>query len=132
MKAIITLMSNWTLDAGKLTKCQMSILVEACRLALITHWQGDHHFYFWKAGVDRVLLGLIIGHSNTTQQSLYSLSLQEQIIKLKEGCDTDALLPLRPYVWDILGCLAANCIEDFFLKMHGNDTVFNVLVVCAW
>ncbi|KAG5578802.1 hypothetical protein H5410_049429 [Solanum commersonii] len=132
VKAIITLMSKWSLDAGKLAKDQMSILVEACRLALITHWEGDHHFYFWKAGVDRVLLRLIIGNSDTTQQSLHSLSLQEQIIKLEEVFDTDVLLPLRPYVWDILGCLTANCMEDFFPKMHGNETVFNVLVVCAW
>ncbi|XP_015166431.1 BTB/POZ domain-containing protein At1g04390-like isoform X2 [Solanum tuberosum] len=131
VKAIITLMSKWSLDAGKLAKDQMSILVEACRLALITRWEGDHHFYFWKAGVDRVLLRLIIGNSDTTQQSLHSLSLQEQIVKLEEVFDTDVLLPLRPYVWDILGCLTANCMEDFFPKMHGNETVFNVLVVCA-
>lgn len=125
-------MSNWSSDAGKLAKCQMSILVEACRLALITRWEGDHHFYFWKAGVDGVLLRLVIGNSDTTQQSLHSLSLQEQIIKLEEVFDTDVLLPLRPYVWDILGCLAANCTEDFFPEMHGNETVYNVLVVCAW
>ncbi|TMX04051.1 hypothetical protein EJD97_011751 [Solanum chilense] len=131
VKAIITLMSNWSLGAGKLAKGQMSILVEACRLALITHWEGDHHFYFWKAGVDRVLLRLITGNSDTTQQSLQSLSLQEQIIKLEEVVDTDVLLPLRPFVWDILGCLTANCMEDFFPKMHGNETVFNALVVCA-
>ncbi|KAM3203916.1 BTB/POZ domain-containing protein isoform X1 [Capsicum annuum] len=130
-KAIVTLMSNWSSDAGKLAKCQMSILVEACRLALITRWEGDHHFYFWKAGVDGVLLRLVIGNSDTTQQSLHSLSLQEQIIKLEEVFDTDVLLPLRPYVWDILGCLAANCTEDFFPEMHGNETVYNVLVVCA-
>ncbi|KAK4363948.1 hypothetical protein RND71_015306 [Anisodus tanguticus] len=131
VKAIITLMSNWSLDAGKLAKGQMSILVEACRLALIARWAGDHHFYFWKAGIDGVLLRLLIGSSDTTQQSLCSLSLQEQIIKLEEVLNTDVLLPLRPYVWDILGCLAANCMEDFFPVMHGNETWFNVLVVCA-
>ncbi|XP_009601254.1 BTB/POZ domain-containing protein At1g04390 isoform X1 [Nicotiana tomentosiformis] len=131
VKAVITLMSNWSFDAGKLAKCQMSILVEACRLALITRWAGDHQFYLWKAGVDGVLLSLLIGNSDTTQQSLHSLSLQEQIVKLEEVFDKYVLLPLRPYVWDILGWLAANCMEDFSPKMHGNETSFNALVICA-
>ncbi|XP_031116460.1 BTB/POZ domain-containing protein At1g04390 [Ipomoea triloba] len=130
VKAIITRMGN--LSSGqKLAKDQMSTLLEACRLALITRWVGEHHHYFWKAGIDGVLLNLLLDNFHTDYHSLHFLPLREQIVKIKQGLQTSFCLPLRPYVWDILGYLAAHSAEDCNPMMHGHEASFNTLVVCA-
>ncbi|KAI3883465.1 hypothetical protein MKW92_005551 [Papaver armeniacum] len=58
MKAIITAMDVCSYS-GKVSSDQGILLMEACRLALITRWAGDHHSYLWKFGVDSSLLGLL-------------------------------------------------------------------------
>ncbi|KAK9275896.1 hypothetical protein L1049_023170 [Liquidambar formosana] len=60
VEAIISAMCGWSSSSGKVANDQMSLLVEACHLARITRWAGEHHIYFWKLGIDRVLLDLLL------------------------------------------------------------------------
>ncbi|XP_050368318.1 BTB/POZ domain-containing protein At1g04390 isoform X2 [Argentina anserina] len=127
IKAIISGMSDWSSHSRKVTKDQMSLLVEACRLALISRWAGEHHIYFWKQKIDKILLDLLLEkfHNDSYEDSI---SLEEQIVIAKEGLSANYLLSLRSYVWDILGWLAIHCGEDF-----NPETEFhlNILIACA-
>ncbi|KAA8527155.1 hypothetical protein F0562_008616 [Nyssa sinensis] len=129
-KAIICGMSSWSSHSGKVAKEQLSLLMEACRLALITRWAGEHHNYFWELGVDRVLVNLLLNNFHKSKQS-NSLSLQEQIHIAQKGLNENFLLVLRPYVWDILGSLAVHCEEDFNPEVYGNEVCVNILMTCA-
>lgn len=132
IKAIIGGMSQRGLQSGKLVKGQMPLLVEVCRLCMIiTHWAGEHHTYFWKLGVDRVLLNLLLNFHETNQPWNF-LPLVEQISIAAEGLNMNVHLPLRPYIWEILGCLAAHCPEDLNPKKHGSEANINLLIACAW
>lgn len=110
--AIINAMSNWRFHFGKVPKDQMHLLMQACRLSLITRWSGKHQKYFWKLGIEKVLLNLLL-NSHQPHQSQQLLSLEEQIALAQRGLEAKFLIDLRPYVWDILGGLAAHCPEDF-------------------
>lgn len=132
VKAIICGMNKWNLNSGKAGD-KISLLVEACRLALITSWAGEHHVYFWKLGIDKILLDLLLENSHST---LYQpiLSSEEQVSITRECLNTDYLLSLRTYVWDILGWLAIHCEEDFNPEIHGNgkELFIDMLITCAW
>ncbi|CAK9157782.1 unnamed protein product [Ilex paraguariensis] len=131
VKAIICGMSNLSLHSGKLAKDQMILVMEACRLTRIARWAGEHHSYFWKLGVGRVLIDLLLNNFHKIHQSQLNWSLKEQIVMAQEGLNANFLLVLRPYVWDILGWLAANCAQDFDPKMHGDELHINILIICA-
>ncbi|XP_012087427.1 BTB/POZ domain-containing protein At1g04390 isoform X2 [Jatropha curcas] len=130
VKAIIDGMSGWTSHSGKIANDEMSLLVEACRLSLINRWAGEHHDYFWKQGIDRVLFNLLLTDflNGPSQQFL---SLEEQISIAEEGLKANFLLGLRPYVWDLLGWLATHCREDFSPDMHGHDLKIDILISCT-
>ncbi|CAH9073645.1 unnamed protein product [Cuscuta epithymum] len=115
-------------------KKQMPILVKTCSLALITRWAGEHHHYFWKAGICEVLLRLFMDNFNKDYHSFQSLPLREKIgiIQSNEALQTNFCLPLRPYVWDILGHLATNSDEGCNPVMHGHEACLKTLVLCAW
>lgn len=132
MKAIISGMRDRNSHSEKLAKNHRSIVEEACRLALITRWAGDHHIYFWKAGVDTVLLDLLLGSYEKIDLFKQELSMKELIVVVRDGLNTNFHLSLRPYVWDILGWIATNCADDFNTEAHGRKLHLKILIVCAW
>lgn len=105
--------------------------IEACRLALITRWAGEHHKYFWKLGIDKVLLNLVLEnfHQHPIQ---HLLSVEKQISQAREALNANFLPMLRLYVWDILGWLSIHCEEDFKNDEHGNELYLDLLIICAW
>ncbi|XP_023645948.1 BTB/POZ domain-containing protein At1g04390 [Capsella rubella] len=130
VKAIVQTMGKWSLSSGKLEHDQMSLLVEACKLALITRWEGKHHFYFWKYQISEVLLRLVV--ENFQSQSLDGCVSQEEEISLAEKVLNANFLPsLRSYVWDIIGFLAAHCEGEFDSILHGDELCLDFLVTCA-
>ncbi|EEF48827.1 conserved hypothetical protein [Ricinus communis] len=130
VSAIIDGMSGWTSNSGKIGNDEMSLLVEACHLALmINRWAGKHHAYLWKLGIDQVLLDLLFDFHNGPLK--LALSLQEQISLAQEGLKANFLLGLRPYIWDLLGWLAAHCNEDFSPSMFGRELKVDILIMCA-
>ncbi|KAL7217359.1 hypothetical protein ACSBR1_029123 [Camellia fascicularis] len=131
VKSIINGLSSWSSHSGKIPKDQMALLVEVCRLALITRWAGEHHNYFWKLGIGNVLLNLLLNNFHKTHQPQTFLSLEEQIATAQKGLSANFLLVLRPFIWDILGGLAAHCPEDVNAKMHGDEVCVNLLITCA-
>ncbi|KAF8413454.1 hypothetical protein HHK36_001441 [Tetracentron sinense] len=131
IRAILNAMGEWSLRSGKFASDQVSLLVEACRLALITRWAGDHHGYFWKLGVDRVLLDLLPNNFHKNKQSQHFLSLRELLATARQCIDANCLSVLRPYIWDILGWLATHCQDDFNPNIHGNEHCLNVLIACT-
>ncbi|OVA04620.1 BTB/POZ-like [Macleaya cordata] len=130
VKATINAMDEWSLS-GKVASDQVPLLVEACRLALITRWAGDHHTYFWKFGVGRALLGLLHNNFCKSKPSESFLESRELIAIACEALDSNYNVALRPYIWDVLGWLATYCREDFNPKKEGKFNCLNVLIACA-
>ncbi|XP_059662288.1 BTB/POZ domain-containing protein At1g04390 isoform X2 [Cornus florida] len=130
IKAIICVMSSLSIHSGKVARNQLFLSMEACRLALITRWPGEHHNYFWRLGVDNVLVNLLLNNFHKFKQSQHFLSVKEQIVIAQEGLNANFLV-LRPFIWDILGWLAAHCNEDFNPEMYGNQLCINILMTCA-
>ncbi|VFQ69077.1 unnamed protein product [Cuscuta campestris] len=132
VKAIMTGMGYLSRGKNFYTE-HMPRLVESCSLALITRWAGEHHHYFCKAGIGGVLLNLFMGNFPEDNNCLHSLPLQEKIVIIQshEGLQTNFCLPLRPYIWDILGHLATHSTNDCNPMMHGHEACLNTLVVCA-
>ncbi|XP_062168771.1 BTB/POZ domain-containing protein At1g04390 isoform X5 [Alnus glutinosa] len=130
VNAIVSEMCKQNSLSGKAANDQVSLLKEACRLALITRWAGKHHIYFWKQGIDRVLLGLLLEdfHDNLYQ---HFLSLEELMSIAHKVLSSNYLLVLRGYIWDILGWLATHCGEDFNPNTHGNELHLNILITCS-
>ncbi|KAK6149499.1 hypothetical protein DH2020_017024 [Rehmannia glutinosa] len=131
VKAVTSTMKNWSSLCDKFSKSQLSVMEEACRLGTITRWAGDHHIYFWNASVDRLLLDLLLKNYPKSHQLQHELSLIDLINIVRESHNANPLLPFRPYIWDILGGLAANCAENINHEIHGNELRLNVLVICA-
>lgn len=118
--------------SGKSAKIQSSLMEEACRLASITLWAGDHHMHFWKAGVDRVLIDLLLEDYPKIHKMQPEISLSDLIIIVRESHKAKPLHSYRPYVWDILGGLAVNCAGNINHKVQGNELRLKVLIICAW
>ncbi|XP_019443732.1 PREDICTED: BTB/POZ domain-containing protein At1g04390 isoform X2 [Lupinus angustifolius] len=128
--AIICGMKETVLSSKKNGNNHSSLLVEACQLALITRWSGDHHIRFWKQGIDRVILNLLV--KNIPDQSTeHVLSLEKQISMAKEGLKANYHLGLRSHLWDILGWLAIHCGENFNPYTYGSELHINLLITCA-
>ncbi|XP_073303470.1 BTB/POZ domain-containing protein At1g04390 isoform X2 [Primulina huaijiensis] len=131
VKAVIMAIRNWNSQSEKLAKTQMHVVKEACRLASITRWAGDHHQYFWKEGVDRVLLDLLLDNYDEIHQMLLEASVNDLAITVQLRLGLNFKLFLRPYVWDILGGLAVNCAENFNRGMHKKEFQLKVLIICV-
>ncbi|KAL8461975.1 hypothetical protein ACS0TY_033167 [Phlomoides rotata] len=131
VKAIINAMDNGRSQPEKFDKNQLSVMEEACRLASVTYWSGDHHIHFWKDGVDRLLIDLLLENYYKIHRMQHELSLNDLIVIVQKSYNANFLLSFRPYVWDILGGLAVNCAENINHRMHGNELQLNVLVICA-
>ncbi|KAL8033225.1 hypothetical protein ABFX02_13G148400 [Erythranthe guttata] len=130
VKAITGAMQYSSTLSEKLDKSQLSVTEEACRLAYITRWPGDHHIYFWKAGTDRLLLDLLLDYPKIHQLQR-ELSVNDLINIVRESQNSNLLFSFRPYLWDILGGLAANCEENISHEIHENELQLRVLIVCA-
>ncbi|KVI02380.1 BTB/POZ domain-containing protein At1g04390 isoform X1 [Cynara cardunculus var. scolymus] len=131
VKAIIHGLSNWSLHSGKLSKDQMSLIKGACCVSKIICWPGKHHSYFWKLGIESVLLKLFIDDFHIKLLSHQFLS-SEELEAIARDCLSANFLPvLKPHVWDILGGLAANCAEDFNVQMLKSERHLNFLITCA-
>ncbi|XP_062115838.1 BTB/POZ domain-containing protein At1g04390 isoform X2 [Humulus lupulus] len=127
IQATLSEMSKWSKKSGKVAGERIYLVVEACRLALITRWGGKHHIYFWEHGIDKVLIGLLLENShNKLLQSC--LTLEEEISIAQEGLSSSYNLVLRNYIWDILGWLAIHCEEGFNPEIHGNNRYIDVLI----
>ncbi|KAL0306141.1 UNVERIFIED_CONTAM: BTB/POZ domain-containing protein [Sesamum radiatum] len=131
VKAVMSTMNNWRSESEKLDKSQMSVMEEACRLASIARWAGDHHSYLWKYGVDRLFLDLLVDNHTKIQKLQRELSVHDLITVVQESQSANLPLSFRPYLWDILGGLAANCAENIDLERHGNELRLSVLIICA-
>lgn len=131
VKVIASALKSYITESEKLDNCHLSIMEEACRLASITRWRGNHHIYFWKAGVDRLLLDLLLDYPKIHQLQR-ELSVNDLIIIVRENQNSNLPLSVRPYLWDILGGLAANCEENINHDMHENELQLRILIVCAW
>ncbi|TKY49356.1 BTB/POZ domain-containing protein [Spatholobus suberectus] len=118
------------LSSKKIGNNNGSLSVEACQLALITRWAGDHHINFWKQRIDKVLLNLLIENIQD-QLSEPVLSLEKQISTAKEGLKANYNLGVRSYLWDILGWLIIHCGENLNPYTHGSELCINLLITCA-
>ena len=123
VRAIINGLSGSSLPGRQNAKDQISLVVEAGRLAQITRWAGEHHIYFWKLGIDRVLFTLLLSKSHKAQPPRHSLSFEELSAIASEG---------PAFIWDILGGLVTHCAEDFNPEMNESDFSINILIGCAW
>lgn len=132
VKAIINGLSNWNLHLGKLTKDQMSLIRGACCVSKIICWPGKHHSYFWKRGIESVLLKLLLDDFHIKQLSEQFSSSDELAAMARDALSANFLPVVKPHVWDILGGLAANCAEDFTAQMLKSEIHFNILITCAW
>ncbi|KAL0545987.1 hypothetical protein IC582_015891 [Cucumis melo] len=131
VKAIINAIDECSLQPEIVTNQQTCLLEEASRLvALITRWAGQHHNYFWKHGIDRALLCLLLGKC---PKQLYEgiLSLEDEIHIVRDGLKSNYFPGLRVYIWEILGWLATNFNEDVYLKKSSNRLLIDVLLSCA-
>ncbi|KAH6778683.1 hypothetical protein C2S51_009995 [Perilla frutescens var. frutescens] len=131
VKAVINALESRSSISEKSGKSQSSFVEEACRLASITLWPGDHHMHFWKAGVERVLLDLLLEDCSKFHKMQREFSLNDLIIMVQESHKANFLLSYRPYVWDILGGLAANCAGNINHKVQGNELRLHILIICA-
>lgn len=122
VQAIICGLRGCSLSDRQIAKDQISLLVEAGHLALITRWAGEHHIYFWKLGIERVLSTLLLSKSHKAQPPQHSLSLKELRAITDEG---------PAFIWDIIGGLVTHCGEDFNPEMNGSDVFIGILIGCA-
>lgn len=120
-----------TISSGKIENDRMALLVEACKLALITRWEGKHHIYFWKYRISEALLSLVVENFGSGSLDGYA-SLEEEISVAEKVLNANFLPSLRSYVWDIIGFLAAHCEEEFDSISRGDELHLNFLVTCAW
>lgn len=130
VNAILNAMAECSLQPEIVTSKQMCLLEEASRLAFITRWPGQHHNYFWKHGIDRALLPLLLGKC---PKQLYecTFSLEDQIHIVREGLKPNCFSGLRVYIWEILGWLATNFNEDVYPNNSSNGLLIDILLSCA-
>ncbi|KAF7822495.1 BTB/POZ domain-containing protein [Senna tora] len=128
--AIICGMGETRVHSRKYGNTYSSILVEACQLALVTRWAGEHHISFWKQRIDRVLLNLLMENIQDLSCE-HVLSLEKQISIVKEGLKSNYHLGVRGYVWEILGWLVIHIGESFNPCTRETELHINLLITCA-
>ncbi|KAM0070631.1 putative chromatin remodeling & transcription regulator BTB-POZ family [Helianthus debilis subsp. tardiflorus] len=130
-KSIISGLSNWSLHIGKLTKEHMSLIKGACCVCKIICWPGKHHNYFWKLGIESVLLKLLLDDFHIKQMPEHFSSLDEVEALARDGLSANFLPAIKPHVWDILGGLATHCAEDFTAQMVKSELYLKILITCV-
>lgn len=132
VRATIDAMSSCSEHSGKLSKDHISLLIQACHMAMITRWAGEHHVYFWKYGIHRIILDLLLNNYRKKHELRHHLSIAEQITIAQEALNTSYLLILRPYIWDILGGLALHGADDLIPNVLGDNSLVDMIITCAW
>uniref|UniRef100_A0A1D1XU70 BTB/POZ domain-containing protein At1g04390 n=1 Tax=Anthurium amnicola TaxID=1678845 RepID=A0A1D1XU70_9ARAE len=124
VQGIIDAMSGWRLShSEKVPNDHIPLVTAACRMALMTRWPGVHHAYFWKLGIDNVLLDLLLGN--------YKRSCQLNVPDELRAATCDNITDIRNYIWDILGWLAIHCDYDFHSCNEGKMSSLDTLIHCA-
>ncbi|XP_020270320.1 BTB/POZ domain-containing protein At1g04390 isoform X2 [Asparagus officinalis] len=126
VQGIIGALGGWRSCSKIVPTDQIPLVMEAFRAALITRWAGNHHFFFWSNEIDRALLDNLIGNCSRSDQTRGMVLCDELIAKVY-----DNITNTRPFIWDILGWLAAYCEEDFVPKTTGKLCCLDVLIFCA-
>lgn len=108
VKATVRTMGKWFLSSGKLELDQMSLLVEACKLALITRWEGQHHIYFWKYRISEALLSLVVENFHSQSLDGY-VSLEEEVLVAEKLTVRKSLIPF---------CVEMNSASTFLSHVH--------------
>lgn len=132
IEAIVCAINEWKLKEGKGANDQIPLMIEACRLAMITRWPGKHHLCFWKRGINKVLVDILMPNFVGKYPSYHTYPLEEQISIARENLIDNIFLVLRPYAWDILGWLVIRCAEDFDPRFCENEAHFDILTVATW
>ena len=125
VRAIISGMSVQGVNFRENSHEQIYLIQKACRLALITRWQGEHHVLFWKHEIGIVLLDLL-------KPELPHNLLWSDKRRLACILYTNKLLALRTCVWDVFGWLATHCEEDFNPEGHRNKSCIDRLTTSTW
>ncbi|KAJ0975788.1 hypothetical protein J5N97_017753 [Dioscorea zingiberensis] len=127
VQGIISAMSeSMSPSSKKDRRDQMPLRMEAFRVALITCWNGDHHLYFWKLGIDKVLFDNLFGDCSIMNLIQNPLQAEVLLSKINE-CYVDT----KAYIWDILGWLALHCEDEFLPKTEGGFCYLKVLISSA-
>lgn len=129
VKSIICALTVSSKPNREFSNQEGSLMLEACRLALITRWPGKHHNLLWRFRADRVLANLSIYNFQNLYPHQQSWSLEKLITVAREGLSINFLSDLRPFVWEIIGWLSAQCEEDFI--PHKHDHCLRLLVTMA-
>ncbi|KAK9159479.1 hypothetical protein Syun_005820 [Stephania yunnanensis] len=127
--AIIRALSGWRICNGKVPKEQMLLMVEACSLALVTRWPGDHHSLFWELGIDRVLLELLLGHSHQIILLGPTLSMEGVIALALEGINSGHLVGMESDRQTVFNLIALACIP--VLPRH-HSVIIESENTCCW
>ncbi|KAK8941024.1 BTB/POZ domain-containing protein [Platanthera zijinensis] len=123
VQGMVAALSGWRSSGSrKVPPDQISLVKEACHCALITRWAGLHHSYFWKLEVDSILLDVLVGHTSTIFEKQIIFQPVDIIAEI-----SNTSIEIRPYIWSILGWLAAHCAEDF-LPIKGKSECLDVLI----
>ncbi|XP_018681252.2 BTB/POZ domain-containing protein At1g04390-like isoform X2 [Musa acuminata AAA Group] len=127
IQGLVGALGGWRSSCSKrVPSDQLPLVLEACRATLLTRWAGNHHSYFWKHEIDRVLLDILLGDCTVSYEAKVALSSDELVAIIYDNtADT------RPFVWDILGNLAVYCKEDFLSKTKGALCYLDFLISCA-
>uniref|UniRef100_A0A7N0RH46 BTB domain-containing protein n=1 Tax=Kalanchoe fedtschenkoi TaxID=63787 RepID=A0A7N0RH46_KALFE len=129
VKAIINGL-NRRCSSARTAHLHLQLLQKACRLALITRWAGEHHLLFWKLGIDKALLDVLFGHCGRLYRASCDLTLEEQIGIARKYINLNLYPNIVPYIWEILGFLAAYCSEECTHSVDGKDAI-DMLITCA-
>ncbi|WCJ36997.1 BTB/POZ domain-containing protein At1g04390 [Euphorbia peplus] len=127
VKATIDGMSGWTINSGKIASEDVTLLVEACRLSMISRWAGPHHDFLWKQRIDMVLVNILLNDFHD-RPSHYFSDLEEQISVARERLKANVFLSLQAYVWNLLAWLATHCREDLSAD---HELKLDILITCA-
>lgn len=120
-------MSEWRSSGSrKVLPDQMILVKEACQSALMTRWAGIHHSYFWKFKIDRILFDVLIGNDSAAFENQFVSHPEDIIAEFSSSS-----IEIRPYIWNILGWIAAHCAEEF-LPNSGKSGYLEALINIAW
>ncbi|KAG0451578.1 hypothetical protein HPP92_026349 [Vanilla planifolia] len=110
----------------KVLNGQFLLAKVACQTALTTCRAGCYHPKLWDLGIDSILLDVLVGNKN---MHLYD-QLEDQLeVVMTEIWDLNR--EIRCNVWDILGCLAVNCAQDFPQTAKGKTGCLHALINIA-
>ncbi|XWS27510.1 hypothetical protein CRYUN_Cryun26dG0121000 [Craigia yunnanensis] len=111
---------NDSMELGLWKSCKWSDVFARRGLSIVSNYslarRTSLHNCFWEKGIDEVLLDLLLENFDK-QAPEHPLSPEEQMSIAQEGLDTNFLLALRPYIWEILGWLAVHSTQIFSLPM---------------